>query len=186
MLGVVQDDRIAKLSNAQCDCLRLVAEHRSSKEIARLLAISPHTVDQRLKRATSILAVGSRFEAARLFASHIRVTEASPSVYDGLIYQSPELTRFADLGDMDGPPDELDPLGDGDEETTLHEAQASYFSMFEPQAKPRTLLSILSDARYENDLPTSWRLLAIMAIMLGGVVAFAALVSVAEGLSRIY
>ena len=186
MLGLAQADRIAKLSSGQCDCLRLVAEHRSSKEIARSLAISPHTVDQRLKRAASILAVGSRFEAARVFASYERETGTAPSVYDALIYQSPGLSRFGDLAEMDRLPDEPDPLGGGGEDRTLHEAQASYFSMFESQAKPRTLLSILSETRYENDLPASWRMMAIVAIMFLGIIGFAVLVSIAEGLSRIY
>ena len=186
MLGLAQTDRVTKLSDAQCDCLRLVAEHRSSKEIARLLMISSHTVDQRLKRAASILAVESRFEAARMFASYERENGLAQPVYERLVYQGPDLPLFNDSADMEVPANEQDPLGGGVEGTTLREAQASYFSMFEPQAKPRTLSSILKDAGYENDLSTSWRLAAVLAIMLIGVFGFAILVSVVEGLSRIY
>ena len=43
--------RVAKLSEGQLDCLRLVAQHLSSKEIAVELGISPHTVDQRVRQA---------------------------------------------------------------------------------------------------------------------------------------
>ena len=49
--------RIARLSQGQLDCLRLVNEHLSSKEIAAELNISPHTVDQRIRQALHILGV---------------------------------------------------------------------------------------------------------------------------------
>lgn len=186
MLGLAQADRVTKLSDAQRDCLRLVAEHRSSKEIARLLMISPHTVDQRLKRATNILAVDSRFEAARLLVNHERQHGPIHPLYERLVYQSPDLSLGCDGAEMDVPSSEQDLLGGSGGHSTLHEAQASYFSMFEHQPKPRTLMSILSDAGYENDLSTSSRLVVVFAIMLFGVVGFAALVSVVEGLSRIY
>lgn len=186
MLGLAQTDRVTKLSSAQCDCLRLVAENRSSKEIARLLAVSPHTVDQRLKRAASILAVESRFEAARLFASYERENGFPQPIYESLVYQCPDIPLYDEAAHMVAPANEQDPLGGSGEGTTLHEAQASYFGMFESQAKPRTLSSILSDVGYENDLSTSWRLVAVLAIMLAGVLGFAILVSVVEGLSRIY
>ena len=186
MFGVAQADRVAKLSSAQCDCLRLVAEHRSSKEIARLLMISPHTVDQRLKRATNILAVDSRFEAARMFMSCERENGLAPQVYESLVYQSSGLPLYADEGQITGSPSEQDPLGGSRGSSTLHEAQASYFGMFESQAKPRTLSSILSQSGYENDLSTTWRLFAVLVIMLAGVFGFAILVSVVEGLSRLY
>ncbi len=186
MLGLAQTDRVTKLSDAQCDCLRLVAEHRSSKEIARLLMISSHTVDQRLKRAASILAVESRFEAARMFASYERENGFAQPVYERLVYQRPDLPLFNDSADIGVSANEQDPLDGSVEGTSLHEAQASYFSMFEPQAKPRTLSSILGGARLENDLPTSWRIAAVLAIMVLGIIGFAILVSVVEGISRIY
>ena len=121
-----------------------------------------------------------------MFSGYERGSVASASLYEGLIYQSPDLPDFADLRDMAVSPNEPDPLGGGDETATLHEAQASYFSMFEPKAKPRTFLSILADVGYENDLPTSWRIAAIAAIMLIGIIGFAVLVNVVEGLSRLY
>jgi DNA-binding CsgD family transcriptional regulator len=60
--------RVARLSAAQLDCLRLVDEHLSSKEIAAKLQISPHTVDQRIRQALSILKVERRSQAARVVA----------------------------------------------------------------------------------------------------------------------
>jgi DNA-binding CsgD family transcriptional regulator len=186
MFGLAQANRVAKLSSAQCDCLRLVAEHRSSKEIARLLLISPHTVDQRLKRATSILSVDSRFEAARMFASYERENGLTPRIYESLVYQSSGLSRHTEAAQMIEQPSEQDPMGGSKDSSTLHEAQASYFGMFEPSVKPRTLSSILMQSGYENDLSTTWRLVAVLVIMLAGIFGFAILVSVVEGLSRIY
>ena len=83
-----QTDQMKKLSVGQRDCLRLVNQHRSSKEIARILQISRHTVDQRLALACRILNSGSRREAARLFAA-----------YDPIIY---EVSHIAD-GVLDAP-----------------------------------------------------------------------------------
>lgn len=56
------------LSDGQKDCLRLVMQHFSSKEIARSLGVSPHTVDKRLKLAISAMGVQGRVEAARKLA----------------------------------------------------------------------------------------------------------------------
>ena len=55
-------ERIARLSAGQLDCLRLVDQLSSSKEIAAELKISPHTVDQRIRQALAILGV----DAARM------------------------------------------------------------------------------------------------------------------------
>ena len=69
--GSTGDDmaaRVARLSTGQLDCLRLVNEHLSSKEIASELDISPHTVDQRIRGALHILGVERRSQAARIVA----------------------------------------------------------------------------------------------------------------------
>jgi DNA-binding CsgD family transcriptional regulator len=75
-------ERIAKLSEGQLDCLRLVAQHLSSKEIAVELGISPHTVDQRIRQALHVLGVDRRAQAARLV-----VQQQDP--YQRLIHQPP-------------------------------------------------------------------------------------------------
>ena len=56
-IDMVVADRVARLSAGQLDCLRLVDQHLSSKEIAAELKISPHTVDQRIRGALHILGV---------------------------------------------------------------------------------------------------------------------------------
>jgi DNA-binding CsgD family transcriptional regulator len=74
--------RIARLTPAQLDCLRLVDQLLSSKEIAAELHISPHTVDQRIRQALAILGVERRTQAARIVAQY-------EGPYQRLIHQSP-------------------------------------------------------------------------------------------------
>jgi DNA-binding CsgD family transcriptional regulator len=75
-------DRVAKLSPGQLDCLLLVDQHFSSKEIAAELGISSHTVDQRIRQALQVLGVERRNQAARIVAQ-------SNGAYQRLIHQSP-------------------------------------------------------------------------------------------------
>jgi DNA-binding CsgD family transcriptional regulator len=86
--GVAADDviaqRVARLTPGQLDCLRLVDQHLSSKEIAAELNISPHTVDQRIRQALHILGVERRTQATRIVAQY-----SGP--YQRLIHQSPHI-----------------------------------------------------------------------------------------------
>jgi DNA-binding CsgD family transcriptional regulator len=77
-------ERVAKLSPGQLDCLLLVDQHLSSKEIAAELNISPHTVDQRVRLALQTLGVDRRAQAARIVARH-------HEPYQRLIHQSPHI-----------------------------------------------------------------------------------------------
>src|SRR4029077_14131478 len=78
------EERLAKLTRGQLDCLLLVDQHLSSKEIAAELNISPHTVDQRVRVALQTLGVDRRTHAARLVARHHQP-------YQRLIHQSPHI-----------------------------------------------------------------------------------------------
>ncbi len=78
--------RVARLTAGQLDCLRLVNDHLSSKEIAAQLDISPHTVDQRIRGALHILGVERRSQAARIVARY-------GGEYQRLIHQSPHIER---------------------------------------------------------------------------------------------
>jgi DNA-binding CsgD family transcriptional regulator len=75
-------ERVARLTAGQLDCLLLVDQHLSSKEIAAELNISPHTVDQRVRQALAILGVERRAHAARIVAR-------SNGPYQRLIHQPP-------------------------------------------------------------------------------------------------
>lgn len=86
--------RVEKLSEGQLDVLWRVADHRSSKEIAVELDISPHTVDQRVRQSLQILGVTRRQDAARMV-----VTVKGPS--QRLIHQTPYIPPAAELGQSD-------------------------------------------------------------------------------------
>ena len=55
------------LTQKQRDVLELLIRHKTSKEIARILSISPYTVDQRITAARKKLGVGSRNELAEAY-----------------------------------------------------------------------------------------------------------------------
>ena len=86
--GSVMAERVARLSRGQLDCLLLVDQHLSSKEIAAELQISPHTVDQRIRGALHALGVERRTQAARIVARH-------QEPYQRLIHQSPYVESAA-------------------------------------------------------------------------------------------
>jgi DNA-binding CsgD family transcriptional regulator len=93
--------RLATLSDAERDCLRLVYAHLTSKDIARELGISHHTVDMRLRTAIRKLGVSNRTEAAMLLHAHevesgVINDLAVSSAYQPLIYQAPEIAAAAD------------------------------------------------------------------------------------------
>jgi DNA-binding CsgD family transcriptional regulator len=87
--------RIARLTEGQLDCLRLVDQHLSSKEIAAELKISPHTVDQRIRQALHTLGVERRTQAARLVAQY-----SGP--YQRLIHQAPHIEALSEPSHPDG------------------------------------------------------------------------------------
>lgn len=54
-----------RLTERERECLRLVDRHMSSKEIARELGLSKHTVDWHLDKARRRLGAVDRYDAAR-------------------------------------------------------------------------------------------------------------------------
>ncbi len=90
-------DRVARMSDGQLHVLRLVSQHHNSKEIAAMLGISPHTVDQRVRGAIRALGVESRWEAARLVADG-----PHGIAYQRLIHQSPHIDVDAQSTETDG------------------------------------------------------------------------------------
>ena len=61
-------DLLSGLTSKQRQVLDLVLAHKSSKEIARALSISPYTVDQRITAARHKLGVTTRGELAREYS----------------------------------------------------------------------------------------------------------------------
>lgn len=64
----MDEQKIERLTDRQKDCLRLVAQGFTSKEIGRLLDLSPSTVDNHITMAVQLLGAPSRGAAARALA----------------------------------------------------------------------------------------------------------------------
>lgn len=174
--------RLAQLSDGQRAVLALVAQYKSSKEIARILSISPHTVDQRLKRVQAILGVTSRFEAARVFTASSAVG-GDGTLWEGLVYQVPDLAARDDHVSVVGSLGHMDPPGGG---YTLHQTQAAYMGNVGEWVAGRSWHAVLLEAGRTNDLTPLARTLCIGGIAFAAILSLAAVVSLAEGLSRIF
>lgn len=176
---------LARLNDGQLDVVRLVAQHKSSKEIGRELGISHHTVDQRLKRVQVILGVSGRSEAARLYSAALATAPIAPDkAWGELVYQTPDLPEPGSISDENPSPGEPNRLVDRSA-ATLQQSQAAYTATAGWRDR-RPWYSVLLEAGRTNDLTPLARTLCIGAIMFAAVFSLAAIVSLAEGLSRIF
>lgn len=101
--GCMSKPSFAELTEGQKACLRLVDDHHTSKEIARILGISPFTVDQRLDAARRKLRAASRKDAAKIFAASEKGSLSEPFVYEP---QRLEAAGFADISEV--PPNRVE------------------------------------------------------------------------------
>lgn len=140
---------LALLTDGQRDCLRLVYNHMTSKDIARVLGVSPHTVDMRLRTAMKTLSVGSRIEAARLLVQDEAGGEIAPDCYQPLIYHPPEIVPTSESVMLGGP-------ASSEVNDSAHDDQALRFSpVVDPTVSgpPRmTVASVFSETEHS----TSW------------------------------
>lgn len=175
---------IAKLSPHHLEVLALVAEHKSSKEIARQLGISPDTVDQRLKRVKALTGVSGRAEAARLYRQTMQCGESYPSdIYGKMVYQTSDLADIRQLGE------ETASLGNevrvSDKGQTLHQPSAAYLAGFVGWEAKRPWYAGLLEAGRKNDLTPLARTICIGLIALFFLLSAAAAVVLGEVLSRL-
>ena len=83
---------LAGLTAKQREVLDLLIEHKTSKEIARELGISPHTVDQRIQFAKEKLGAASRSEVALLYRRLVEIC-GKLTYQDSRIAASPALAE---------------------------------------------------------------------------------------------
>jgi Bacterial regulatory proteins, luxR family len=169
------------------ECLRLAGNHYSSKEIARMLGISKHTVDQRLRHATQQMQAASRFEAARRFCAleAAQSQDAAPnSVYDPIVYNPPHIPLPTPVAKEAASNSEQGPLNDT-EGSRLQDAQAPFY--FGDASRIEALFSTSVSKREVPPSPLSLgsKSLLVAAIAAISLLAFAAAVAALEVLSRI-
>ena len=167
--------RLARLSFGQLDCLRLVDQHLSSKEIAAELGISSHTVDQRIRGALQILGVERRTQAARLVARH-----SGP--YQRLIHQSPYLHPDAGSGHQEAAVSHQIRHAD--------RAGGAGASGFITEQRPADLqpflqLPFATRSNHRNEMSVGQRLLWILLISIGAAFSAGMYLAGLESLARL-
>jgi DNA-binding CsgD family transcriptional regulator len=171
-------DRTARLTEGQKACLRLVLRHMSSKDIARELGISPHTVDQRLRTAMKLLGAGSRVQAAFMLAK----VEGIGS-YQSSAYQSLDVAPEADRPTL-APSDNGWRQDQGQRFEAVREEQAAFATTFLPPAQTLRL-PLPKWGAQPHDLGTWQRAGWIVAITMGALVTFGVFIAGLEALVRL-
>jgi len=168
-------ERVARLTAGQLDCLRLVDQHLSSKEIASELGISPHTVDQRVRQSLQILGVERRAQAARIVSQYC-------GPYQRLIHQTP----YIEAEDGEGHPEaavsyqirHADRAGEAGGPGFLTEQRpASFWPSLQPPFATR------SNPR--NEMSVGQRLFWIAAIAIGAAFSAGMYLAGLESLARL-
>ncbi|MBX9665311.1 sigma factor-like helix-turn-helix DNA-binding protein [Novosphingobium sp.] len=94
----IREDILASLTDKQRAVLDLLIEHKTSKEISRILGISHHTVDQRILLARAKLGVATRSEVAQAYRRLVATPATVAAVYERSVY---------DFSDVAPPLDDL-------------------------------------------------------------------------------
>lgn len=171
----MEPDRLARLTDKQRECLRLVYAHLSSKEIAPRLGVEPGTVDQYIKAAMRILGVADRRAAARMLAEH-EARIGQPLVYHPL--------DIALVGD----PAMFGPSTGGQRNATFGEAMREDQARFEVDPTPSLgslRLPLPTRKGKPSDLSPLVRLGWIFGLLILIALAFGIFVTGFEALSRL-
>lgn len=181
--GGVATAMTERLTPGEMECLDLVAKGMVSKEIARALDISPHTVDARLRTAARKLGARNRFVAAQLYAEkHKDVDFTEFSNTSNLIYEDLNLPPDPAADKMELSPTEGNGAGDVQSPAPILEA-------LPPRGELKGWLNPSHPfAKFfggENRLGIGRRTLLIIFISIGTAMAFTAVVNSLIGLSRL-
>lgn len=84
------------LTDKQRAVLDLLIEHKTSKEISRILGISHHTVDQRIMLARAKLGVSTRSEVAQAYRRLVASPAPVPAVYERTVYDFSDVAPLVD------------------------------------------------------------------------------------------
>jgi DNA-binding CsgD family transcriptional regulator len=173
-------DRVARLSEGQRACLRMVYRHMETKEIARILGISPDGVAQRIKTAMRILGVHRRRDAARILAE--AEAGASTQSYPPRVNPSWDIASIAQAPNMPlsiaGERQPVcEPMSRG-----LREEQVAFETYFAP---PAPVLPLPFGGARPNEIGWLRRLAWIVGIIIGVAIAFGGLFAGVDALVRL-
>jgi DNA-binding CsgD family transcriptional regulator len=163
-----------RLTEKQRECLRLVYAHKETKEIARLLGLSPDGVNQRIKTAMNTLGVGRRRDAAQIVAEAEGLGTYPPLVH------APRDIAAAPNSAMLGPSTEGERQS-GSSVGVMREEQSAFMTTSIVQM-PRLPLPLWDNR--PSDLNWLRRVGWIIAIMLMVALVFGMFLAGLESLSR--
>lgn len=161
-------EALASLTTKQREVLDLVLQHKSSKEIARTLQISPYTVDQRIASARQKLGSASRGELARAYNLLLEICEETACGFPHVVL-SDELPQTFE---QDLTRDPVYTLSDV--------AVIDMFSPWKPQPHSRAGLEAL-----DNRFGIFGRIIAIFGLAAFIALMFLAMVAIAQTLTKL-
>lgn len=88
---------LTALTDKQRAVLDLLIEHKTSKEISRILGISHHTVDQRIMLARAKLGVATRGEVAQAYRRLLAIPAPVSAIYERTVYDFSDVAPLADV-----------------------------------------------------------------------------------------
>jgi DNA-binding CsgD family transcriptional regulator len=170
-------DRIERLTDKQRECLRMVYRHMETKEIARVLGLSPDGVTQRIKTAMKTLGVDRRRDAARILAE-----AEGLAPYPRHVYPSRDIASTSEPA-MIVPPTDGEQHKSAFEGRGLMEEQAVFAVM--PSSGPRGFqMPLPFGGSRPSDLSWLRRLGWIIGIMFVTALVFGMFLAGLESLSR--
>jgi DNA-binding CsgD family transcriptional regulator len=169
------EGRLSQLSIGERACLALAAQGMVSKQIARELDLSPHTVDDRIRSACRKLGARNRLHAAQIYTLEISQDNSDTSLLTSRLRH-----EDSDIPAAPQPGDKGASAGEGDGSDDLRSRPG-----FRPEARASGadrswLESSHPLAKFlggENRLSIGRRLLLIVAIAIATGILFTALVN---------
>ncbi len=158
---------LASLTEKQRDVLNLLVQHKSSKEIARTLGISPYTVDQRIGAARRKFGVSRRGEVARTYGQLCGLCDESA-------YQIPYIANLDFEDESDVQAKDMEPTFTFSDTVALQHS-----APWEVSSDPASGLEA-----YDNRFGKSGRALAILILAAVLALTLLAMVSMAKTLSE--
>jgi len=152
-------DALADLTAKQKEVLDLLVKHKTSKEIARILDISPFTVDQRITAARQKFGAESRNELAEAYM------EARGAFRDSGIYQ-PSVYQFSQVETSTKPVDKTDGSGAEADDPAKPQGSTDHNVRHLPVVDYRVV-----PESFEGRYGAAWRIAAIVAITLALLIA---------------
>ena len=174
---------VHRLNTGERTVLKMVGEGKSSKEIGRVLDLSPHTIDDRVRSACDKLEANNRAEAAQIYWSEI--SKGNTEIYGDtskLRYENSGISGATDLSNKKPSTGESDGSDEYDRERIRR--LVSLGDSRRGKTRSKDSHPIATFFWGTNRLSAGRRILTILAIAFGFVVAVGTVVNGLSLLSK--